>query len=191
VFQRWLISIYGSGHTIATAIRETRQETIKTVLTRTSVLMANGTNIKLIQNQVGHSGAAMALKYTQPEKEAQLEMAQQIEDIDRNLFEKSKKRIEKIEAKKKRLLDVLQGKDVWTTDVRGALVLYSGIVAGVVFLMWKNAGAPDGIKNIGIILGGILPILFVILRYIIQEKIEERYHCILIINQDNKTAING
>lgn len=27
-------SIYGSGHTIATAVRETRQETIKTVLTR-------------------------------------------------------------------------------------------------------------------------------------------------------------
>jgi integrase len=84
--------------------------------TRISALMANGTNIKLIQNQVGHSGAAMTLKYTQPEKEAQLEMAQQIEDIDRSQFEKSKKRIEEIEAKKKRLLDVLQGKDVWTTE---------------------------------------------------------------------------
>jgi hypothetical protein len=32
------------------------------------------------------------------------------------MFEKSKKRMEEIEAKKKRLLDVLQGKDVWSTD---------------------------------------------------------------------------
>jgi hypothetical protein len=85
--------IYGSGHTIATAILEIRQETLKAILAR-SALMANGTNITLIQNQVGRSGAAMTLKYTQPENEAQLEMAQQIEDIDRNLFEKSKKRIE-------------------------------------------------------------------------------------------------
>lgn len=78
--------------------------------------MANGTHIKLIQNQVGHSDTAMSLKYTQPEKEVQLEMAQQIEDIDRNLFEKSKKRIEEFEAKKKRLLDVLQGKEVWSAE---------------------------------------------------------------------------
>jgi hypothetical protein len=64
----------------------------------------------------GNRWSGVRLKYTQPEKEAQLEMAQQIEDIDRNLFEKSKKRIEELEAKKKRLLDVLQGKDVWSTD---------------------------------------------------------------------------
>jgi integrase len=84
--------------------------------TRITALLQAGVDIKTIQKQVGHSGAAMTLKYSQPEKEAQQEMAHKINGIDNALNEKAQKRIVELAVKKERLLDVLQGKDVWSTE---------------------------------------------------------------------------
>lgn len=84
--------------------------------TRITALLQAGVDLKTVQKQVGHSAAAMTLKYSQPEKEAQQEMAHKINGIDGELHDKAQKRIVELAMKKKRLLDVLQGKDVWTTE---------------------------------------------------------------------------
>ena len=66
------------------------------------------------------------------------------------------------------------------------------ILAGVaLFLLWRNSAAPDALKNAGILLASILPVLIVVLPYFKQEIITHQYSFALFYDSQNKHIIAG
>lgn len=76
--------------------------------------------------------------------------------------------------------------------VKTALVVYYGVLACLfIFLLWRNASAPDALKNTGVVLASILPIALLVLPYLNSETIEKRYTYMLLFDSKRNTLIGG
>ncbi|TKB59570.1 MAG: hypothetical protein E8D40_01670 [Nitrospira sp.] len=75
--------------------------------------------------------------------------------------------------------------------VKIALVVYGLLACFFIFLLWRNASAPDALKNTGVVLASILPIALLVLPYLSPEKIEERSTHMLLFDSEQKTLILG
>jgi len=75
--------------------------------------------------------------------------------------------------------------------VKSFLVLYVFFAAMSVFLLWRNAAAPDALKNTGIVVASILPVLVSILPYLIPAKDERHFVYVLFYDAKEKKVISG
>ena len=75
--------------------------------------------------------------------------------------------------------------------VRGALILYCLIAIFSVVLLWQNAAASDSLKNAGIVLASILPVLISILPYINAVKLEKKFTFILLYDSKLSQITTG
>ena len=75
--------------------------------------------------------------------------------------------------------------------VKGALVLYGLLACSFIFLLWRNASAPDALKNTGVVLASILPVALLVLPYLDPEKIEKRFTYMLLFDSERRTLILG
>jgi len=75
--------------------------------------------------------------------------------------------------------------------VRSAIVLYLVFVSIALLLLWKNAAAPDALKNTGILVASILPVLIAILPYINLQIESFKYRFILLYDSKDKTLTTG
>ena len=78
-----------------------------------------------------------------------------------------------------------------TFVVRMALVIYVLIAGFAVVILGKNSAAPDSMKNCGILLASILPVLIAVLPYLNSEKIEKHFTFALFYDAPNKNIISG
>ncbi len=78
-----------------------------------------------------------------------------------------------------------------STLVRSGLVFYVIFTGIALFLLWRNSAAPDGLKNVGILLVSILPVLITVLPYLNPEKVEEHFTFILFYDSTEKELIFG
>ena len=78
-----------------------------------------------------------------------------------------------------------------TFVVRMALVIYVLIAGFAVVILGKNSAAPDSMKNCGILLASILPVLIAVLPYLNSEKIEKHFTFALFYDAPNKNIIFG
>lgn len=75
--------------------------------------------------------------------------------------------------------------------VRIALIIYVIIAGSVVFLLGRNSAAPDSLKNVGILMASILPVLIAVLPYLNPEKIEKHFTFALFYDAKEKKVISG
>jgi len=75
--------------------------------------------------------------------------------------------------------------------VRFAIVLYVVFASIALLLLWKNAAAPDAIKNTGILVASILPVLIVVLPYINPQVESFRYNFLLFYDSKAKSLTAG
>jgi hypothetical protein len=75
--------------------------------------------------------------------------------------------------------------------VRSALALY--LVAAVVAagLIWKNAAAPDALKNAGIAVATTLPLLVAVLPYLSRERTSAVFDFVLLFDSQEKSIVAG
>jgi len=78
-----------------------------------------------------------------------------------------------------------------SNTVRSFLFVYAIFASIAVVLLWKNSAAPDGLKNVGILVASILPVLIVALPYLKQEPIEQHFTFILFYDSKDKTITWG
>lgn len=78
-----------------------------------------------------------------------------------------------------------------TVIVRIALIFYVLFAGIAVFLLERNSAAPDSLKNVGILIASILPILIAVLPYLNPEKIEKHFTFVLLYDAKDKTVISG
>lgn len=78
-----------------------------------------------------------------------------------------------------------------TFIVRIALVLYVLIAGFAVFILGRNSAAPDSLKNVGILIASILPVLIAVLPYLNSEKIEKHFTFALFYDSTSKHIISG
>ena len=78
-----------------------------------------------------------------------------------------------------------------TVIVRIALIIYVVIAGSVVFLLGRNSAAPDSLKNVGILMASILPVLIAVLPYLNPEKIEKHFTFALFFDAKDKKVISG
>jgi len=75
--------------------------------------------------------------------------------------------------------------------VKIALIGYGLLACFFIILLWRNASAPDALKNTGVVLASILPIALLVLPYLNSETIEKRYTYMLLFDSKRKTLIWG
>ncbi len=75
--------------------------------------------------------------------------------------------------------------------VRVFLVIYALVAISAALLLWKNSAAPDALKNTGIIIASILPVLIAILPYLISEKQSKEFHYALFYDSAEKEIVEG
>lgn len=75
--------------------------------------------------------------------------------------------------------------------VKASLVVYGFLACFFIFLLWRNASAPDALKNAGVVLASILPIAMLVLPYLSSETIEKRYTYVLLFDSKEKTLTDG
>jgi hypothetical protein len=78
-----------------------------------------------------------------------------------------------------------------TIIVRIGLFVYAILCILALILLWKNAAATDALKNAGILLASILPVLIVVLPYINYREVSYNYNYILIYDSKKKTLVTG
>jgi len=78
-----------------------------------------------------------------------------------------------------------------TFIVRIALIIYVLIAGFAVFLLGRNSAAPDSLKNVGILIASILPVLIAILPYLNPEKIEKHFTYVLFYDSKEGHIITG
>lgn len=78
-----------------------------------------------------------------------------------------------------------------TFVVRIALIIYVLIAGFAVLILGRNSAAPDSMKNCGILLASILPVLIAVLPYLNSEKIEKHFTFALFYDATNKNIISG
>ena len=76
--------------------------------------------------------------------------------------------------------------------VRAVVIpIYIIIVIFTVFLLWKNSAASDSLKNCGILLASLLPILIAILPYLNSQVQKNTYTYVLFYDSVKKSIITG
>ncbi|MBU4257600.1 MAG: hypothetical protein KKC39_00185 [Candidatus Omnitrophica bacterium] len=75
--------------------------------------------------------------------------------------------------------------------VKISLFFYIILAGLALFLLWRNSAAPDALKNAGILLASILPVLIVVLPYFKQEIITRQYSFALFYDSENKQIVVG
>jgi hypothetical protein len=75
--------------------------------------------------------------------------------------------------------------------VKIALIVYGLLACAFIILLWRNASAPDALKNTGVVIASILPIALLVLPYLNSETIEKRYTYMLLFDSKRKTLIWG
>lgn len=78
-----------------------------------------------------------------------------------------------------------------TIIVRIALIIYVLIAGFAVFILGRNSAAPDSLKNVGILIASILPVLIAVLPYLNSEKIEKHFTFVLFYDVTDKNIISG
>lgn len=68
------------------------------------------------------------------------------------------------------------------------VVIYAVLATAVAFLMWKNAGSEDALKNAGIAVASILPVLVAVLPYLRREQKSVEYDYALIYDSHENRA---
>ena len=76
-----------------------------------------------------------------------------------------------------------------TVIVRIALIFYVLFAGIAVFLLGRNSAAPDSLKNVGILIASILPVLIAVLPYLNPEKIEK--HFTFVKSENLRKALYG
>ncbi len=74
---------------------------------------------------------------------------------------------------------------------RIAVALYSILAGTCVFFLWKNSSAPDAVKNSGILIASILPVLLSVLPYWHAERISNQLTFALFYDSKSKNFITG
>lgn len=75
--------------------------------------------------------------------------------------------------------------------VRVALFFYVVFAGIALFLLWRNSAASDALKNAGILVASILPVVIAVLPYLNQEKIEKHFNFILFYDAKDKIITSG
>lgn len=78
-----------------------------------------------------------------------------------------------------------------STMVRFAVVIYSLFAFFALFLLWENAAAPDALKNSGILVASILPVLIIVLPYINPQEKSDRFNLILLYDSKSNSVTTG
>lgn len=78
-----------------------------------------------------------------------------------------------------------------TFIVRIALIIYVLIAGFAVFILGRNSAAPDSLKNVGILLASILPVLIAVLPYLNPERIEKHFTYVLFYDSKDGVIITG
>jgi hypothetical protein len=78
-----------------------------------------------------------------------------------------------------------------STLVRIAIILYAAFALSALVLLWRNAAASDALKNAGILVAAILPVLIAVLPYIIVQEENYRFNFILLYDSKDKTLTTG
>jgi len=75
--------------------------------------------------------------------------------------------------------------------VRYAILIYVIVASFALFLLWKNAAATDALKNTGILIASILPVIIAILPYINSKSQTYRYKYVLIYDTKHNCLTTG
>lgn len=75
--------------------------------------------------------------------------------------------------------------------VKVSLICYGVFACISIFLLWRNASAPDALKNAGIVVASILPIAISALPYLTLETIEKKLNYMLLFDSDLKQITQG
>ena len=75
--------------------------------------------------------------------------------------------------------------------VKVSLICYGVFACVSILLLWRNASAPDALKNAGIVVASILPIAISALPYLTLETIEKRLNYMLLFDTDLKRITQG
>ncbi len=75
--------------------------------------------------------------------------------------------------------------------VKVALICYGFFACGLIFLLWRNAAAPDALRNAGIVVASILPVALLVLPYLSPETIEKRLTYVLLFDSESKQITVG
>lgn len=78
-----------------------------------------------------------------------------------------------------------------TMIVRIFLIIYIVIAVFVVLLLGRNSEAPDSLKNVGILIASILPVLIAVLPYLNPEKIERQFTFVFFYDSTEKNIVSG
>jgi len=78
-----------------------------------------------------------------------------------------------------------------TVIVRSALVIYVMIAGFAVFILGRNSAAPDSLKNVGILLASILPVLIAVLPYLNPERAEKNFTYVLFYDSKDGSVVSG
>jgi len=75
--------------------------------------------------------------------------------------------------------------------VRITLILFISCAAPAVFLLWRNAAAPDAAKNAGIVIAAMLPVLIAVFPYFNTQILENRYAYLLLYDKTTGELTTG
>jgi hypothetical protein len=75
--------------------------------------------------------------------------------------------------------------------VKTLLIVYVVIAVVAVLILWRNASAPDALKNVGIVFASVLAVVLSVLSYIGPEKIERRFTYLLLCDGKTKQITLG
>ena len=78
-----------------------------------------------------------------------------------------------------------------TSIVRLALVLYCGLAAFSIWLLFRNAAASDSVKNSAIALTSVFPLLISVLPYMSPEILEKKMTFVLLRDSKTNSVIAG
>lgn len=75
--------------------------------------------------------------------------------------------------------------------VKAGVVVYLLLAMFSMYLLWNNASASDALRNTGIAVATILPLLVAVLSYLVPEKLERRFSYILFYDSKSHQITSG
>lgn len=75
--------------------------------------------------------------------------------------------------------------------VRICILAFCGLSAASVFLLWRNSAAPDALRNAGLLVAGMLPIVLSSFPYLKQLSDQESFTYGLIYDRHEKSLTDG
>lgn len=75
--------------------------------------------------------------------------------------------------------------------VKAGVVAYLFLAMFSMYLLWNNASSSDALRNTGIAVASILPLLVAVLSYLVPEKLERRFSYILFYDSKSQQITPG